>query len=60
LVDKVSSIPDAQYKLKVARNFYVIGKCAYGNIVFEQLLAVNASEVRNVQLAGLKEACEPL
>jgi hypothetical protein len=60
LVDKVSSIPDAEYKLKVARNFYVIGKCAYGNIVFEQLLAVNASEVRNVQLAGLKEACEPL
>jgi hypothetical protein len=60
LVDKVSGIQDAEYKFQVARNFYVVGKCAYGNIVFEQLLAVNASEVRNVQLAGLKEACEPL
>jgi len=60
LVDKVSGIQDAEYKFQVARNFYAVGKCAYGNIVFEQLLAVNASEVRNVQLAGLKKACEPL
>ena len=60
LVDKVSGIQDAEYKLQVARNFYAIGKCAYGNIVFEQLLAINASEVRNVQLVGLKKACEPM
>jgi hypothetical protein len=60
LVDKVSGIQDAEYKLQVARNFYAIGKCAYGNIVFEQLLAINAREVRNVLLVGLKKACEPM
>jgi hypothetical protein len=60
LVDKVSGIQDAEYKLQVARNFYAIGKCAYGNLVFEQLLTINAREVRNVQLAGLKRACEPM
>jgi len=58
LLDKVSDIRDAEYKFQVARNFYSIGKCAYGNLVFEQLLSINTKEVRNAQLVEIRKSCE--
>ena len=58
LVDKVSGLRDAEYKYQVARNFYAIGNCALGNIVLEQLVTINAREVRNDQLVELKKLCE--
>ena len=58
LVDKVSDIRDAEYKFQVARNFYSIGKCEYGNLVFEQQLSMNTKEVRIAQLVKLRKSCE--
>ena len=58
LVDKVSGLRDAEYKSQVARNFYALGNCALGNIVLEQLLTINASEVRIDQLVELSKLCE--
>ena len=58
LVDKVSGLRDAEYKYQVARNFYAIGNCALGNIVLEQLVTINAREVRNDQLVELRKLCE--
>ena len=58
LVDKVSGLRDAEYKFQVARNFYAIGNCALGNIVLEQLLTINAREVRKDQLVELRKLCE--
>jgi hypothetical protein len=58
LVGQVSGIRDAGYKFQVSRNLYLVGKCTYGNLVFEQLISINAREVRNAQLVELRKSCE--
>jgi hypothetical protein len=57
LVKNVSDVRDAEYKFQVARNFYAIGECSFGDQVFEQLFELNPREVRNNLLLKLKEAC---
>ena len=57
LVDNVLDLGDAEYKFQVARNFYVIGKCSFGDLISKQLYEINSREVRNYQLLRLKESC---
>ena len=57
LVDNILDLGDAEYKFQVARNFYVINKCSFGDLISKQLYEINSREVRNYQLLGLKESC---
>ena len=58
LVNSVSNLRDADYKFQIARNFYAVGKCNFGDQVSQQLLALNPREVRNTILLKLKEKCQ--
>ena len=57
LTKKVSQIRDSEYKYQVARNFYTVGECAQGNIVYEQLMRINPREYRVSKLDELRELC---
>jgi hypothetical protein len=57
LTEKVSGIRDSEYKYQVARNFYTVGECTQGNLVYEQLIRINPREYRVSRLDGLRELC---
>ena len=57
LTKKVSQIRDSEYKYQVARNFYTIGECTQGNLVYEQLMRINPKEYRISKLNQLRELC---
>jgi hypothetical protein len=54
LVILLSELDDAGYRNKMALNFYSIGECKYGDLVFEMMAKTNPDEVRLRGLAPVK------
>lgn len=59
LVVEVGHMPDAEYRFRVAKNFYVIGQCLHGDAIFKQMLKTNSQEIRILALRDLRAACGP-
>jgi hypothetical protein len=57
LVILLSELDDAGYRNKMALNFYSIGECKYGDLVFEMMAKTNPDEVRLRGLAPVKNGC---
>jgi hypothetical protein len=57
LVSLLSELDDAGYRNKMALNFYSIGECKYGDLVFEMMAKTNPDEVRLRGLAPVKNGC---
>lgn len=51
LVRDLREIDDAGYRNRMALNFYSIGECKYGDLVYEMMIVTNSSEAR---LRGLR------
>jgi hypothetical protein len=51
LVRDLREIDDAGYRNRMALNFYSIGECKYGDLVYEMMIMTNSSEAR---LRGLR------
>jgi hypothetical protein len=57
LVSLLGELDDAEYRNKMALNFYSIGECKYGDLVFEMMAKTNPHEVRLRGLAPVKNGC---
>lgn len=57
LVRDLREIDDAGYRNRMALNFYVIGQCRYGDLVFELMAKTNPDEARLRGLDVLKNDC---
>jgi hypothetical protein len=57
LVRDLREIDDAGYRNRMALNFYAIGQCRYGDLVFELMLKTNPDEARLRGLDVLKKDC---
>lgn len=57
LVRDLREIDDAGYRNRMALNFYAIGQCRYGDLVFEFMLKTNPDEARLRGLDALKKDC---
>jgi hypothetical protein len=58
LLQDLNEIDDAGYRDKLARNFYSIGECKYGDLVYEMMVKTNPDEVRLRGLDFLKKSCQ--
>lgn len=59
LVRDLSEIDDAGYRNWMALNFYSIGECKYGDLVYEMMINTNYREARLRRLEIMKEGCPP-
>jgi hypothetical protein len=57
LVVLLSEIDDAGYRNRMALNFYSIGECKYGDLVYEMMTKTNPNEARLRGLATDKKSC---
>lgn len=57
LVQNLTEIDDAGYRNQMALNFYYIGECRYGDIVFKMMQDYNPAEARLRGLSGIRENC---
>ncbi len=57
LVRDLREIDDAGYRNRMALNFYSIGECEYGDLVYKMMAKTNPKEARLRGLAVTKNAC---
>jgi hypothetical protein len=57
LVRDLSEIQDAGYRNRMALNFYAIGECKYGDLVYELMVNTNPNEASLGGLDVLKKDC---
>jgi hypothetical protein len=57
LLQDLKEIDDAGYRNRMALNFYSIGECKYGDLVYEMMMETNPDEARLRGLEIIKEDC---
>ena len=57
LLQDLTEIDDAGYRKRMALNFYSIGECKYGDLVYEMMVNTNSDEARIRGLEIIKEEC---
>jgi hypothetical protein len=57
LVRDLNEIDDAGYRNRIALNFYAIGECKYGDLVYVMMAKNNPNEARLRSLAVTKKSC---
>ncbi len=57
LLQDLKEIDDAGYRSKMALNFYSIGECEHGDLVYEMMMNTNPDEARLRGLEVIKEGC---
>lgn len=57
LVHDLREIDDAEYRNRMALNFYSIDECNYGDSVYKMMVETNFNEARLRRLEAIKEAC---
>jgi hypothetical protein len=57
LIRDLNEIDDAGYRNRMALNFYAIGECRYGDLVYEMMVITNSNEARLRGLDPVKNGC---
>lgn len=57
MLEDLNEIDDSGYRNRMALNFYSIGECKYGDLVYEMMVNTNSSEARLRGLGIIKEGC---
>jgi hypothetical protein len=57
LLEDLKEIDDAGYRNRMALNFYSIGECKYGDLVYEMMMDTNPDEARLRGLEIIKAGC---
>lgn len=58
LIIMLSEIEDAGYRNTMALNFYSIGECTYGDLVYSMMSKTNPHEARIRRLNQIKNSCQ--